>query len=239
MLTFQNLEYSKENVLTQLRTAVVPGVTLHNLIRQNRIGVPIVLGKLEDAIYKSLPDEIAKEWPARFVESIQPGTDLSLVGWKFLHWLLTDEGVNPGINHRIVRGAVRRCAEAIEPMTRGERVDENMIRTASYAAMSSADELNLERETDSAGLSASHAAWSAVHAAWSAADSTVKPSHRRSTAIQARMAATSAARSAYRSAGMNLSYNEAEAAGVMAAGASYARMADKLIELIKTTSNQG
>lgn len=138
------------------------GCTLHaydHAIYEGRFGIPQMLAELEDAIFESLPDEQAKEWPLRFMGAIEPGADLSRVGWKFLHWLITDETVSPGINDPSVAGAVRQCAEVLEPLTRGESVDRATARAASLEARAVTREARVRA-----------AAWAAEAAVWWASE---------------------------------------------------------------------
>ena len=117
---------------------------------ESRFGIPQALANLEDCIFEGLPNEQAKEWPVRFMNAVPVGADLSKVQWRFLHWLLTDENVNPGINDPIVAADVAQCAEIIQQYASG-----NFDHSARSAARSAA-------------WSAAESAWSA---AWSAAES--------------------------------------------------------------------
>lgn len=101
---------------------------------EHRFGIPQMLAQLEDCIFEGLPNERAKEWPIVFMSAIRPGADLSRVGWQFLHWLLTDETVNPGINHPLVKDAVRQCADVLIPLTKGERIDQSAAWSAAASA---------------------------------------------------------------------------------------------------------
>lgn len=92
------------------------GCTIHSgkhVEYETRFGIPQVLACLEDTIFEGLPNTDAKKWPLRFMGAIKTGSDLKLVSWKFLHWMLTDEKVNPGINHPLVAAAVKQCADVI------------------------------------------------------------------------------------------------------------------------------
>jgi len=137
------------------------GCTIHSgqhVKYETRFGIPQLLARLEDAIFEGLPNGSAKEWPERFMRAVRPGADLSRVGWQFLHWLLTDKSVNPGIDHDLVKDAVKQCADAIALFAKGE--------SAAWSAASAA------RSAASAAWSAASAAWSAASAAsatWSAA----------------------------------------------------------------------
>ena len=96
------------------------------------LGIPLMLARLSDTIFEGLPDADAKKFPARFVKAPKVGADLSTVGWKFLYWLLTEEVA--GRNHPLVNDAVAGSAKVIEPLTRGEPVDESAARSARSAA---------------------------------------------------------------------------------------------------------
>jgi hypothetical protein len=71
-----------------------------------------------------------------------------------LHWLLTDKSVNPGIDHSLIRDAVRGCADVLATLRDGGQI----ARSAAWSAAESA------RSARSAGWSA----WSAAESAESA-----------------------------------------------------------------------
>lgn len=54
------------------------------------LGIPRILAKLEDGIFEALPNELAKEWPIKFIQAIKVGADLSDVWPKFALFLLSD-----------------------------------------------------------------------------------------------------------------------------------------------------
>ena len=199
MLAFVNTTVSKSDVLAQLQghydsDEIVKGqywrdgrgcgvgCTIHSADHaeyESRFGVPQMLARLEDCIFEGLPNGTAKEWPLRFMGAVKPGSDLSLVGWKFLYWLLTDKTVNPGIDCELVRDAVRQCADVIAPLAKGMSGNDSAAESAAWSAASAA----------------CSAAWSAESAAWSAAWSAAR-SAERSAAWSAESAEWSAARSA-------------------------------------------
>jgi len=129
-----------------------------------------MIARLEDVIFENLPNNLAQEWPERLLNAVKVGSDLSFVGWKFLHWLLTDSQVNTGIDHPLVRATVKQCADIMD-----------LMATGAATSVESAE---------SAARSAERSAASAESAAWSAA------SAERSAAYAARSAAASAAWSA-------------------------------------------
>lgn len=62
------------------------------------LGIPRILARLEDGIFESLPNDLAKTWPERFLKAIKPGADLSKVWNKFAIWLLIDP-INGVVNY--------------------------------------------------------------------------------------------------------------------------------------------
>ena len=119
------------------------GCTIHSGLHvdyETRFGIPQMLAWLEDTIFERLPNERAKEWPIQFMSAIVPGVDLSLVGWKFLHWILTDEAVNPGINHPTVKDAIKQCADVVYNLSNGgvAGLSRNAARSAAESAESAA-----------------------------------------------------------------------------------------------------
>ena len=136
------------------------GCTIHsgNFIEyEARFGIPLMLARLEDAIFEELPNHLAMGWPERFMAAIAPGTDLSKVGWLFLYWLLTDEMANPGINHPAVRDVVAASADIMRRRAAGETVP---YKETAEAQASAAE----------AGRSAAWLAWYALAAADFAGD---------------------------------------------------------------------
>jgi hypothetical protein len=120
-----------------------------------------MLGRLGDKIFEGLPNGKAVLWPERFMSAFVPGGDYSRVGWQFLHWLLTDVSVNPGIDHPLVRDAVKQCADVVHSLSMGQAVAESAARSARSAVAASA----------AAAWAARSAAGAAESASWSAASS--------------------------------------------------------------------
>jgi hypothetical protein len=158
MIAFNGEQKEKTKILRQLRAhakadeiikgsywengkGCAVGCTIHSgshVEYETRFGIPQMLARLEDCIFEGLPNDEAKAWPVQFMNAIRPGTDLSRVGWQFLHWLLTDEAVNPGINHPLVKDAVRKCVDVLMPLAKGESVAESAAWSAESAAWSAA-----------------------------------------------------------------------------------------------------
>ena len=113
------------------------GCTIHgedHAVYETRFGIPRALAHLEDRIFEGMDGPHSKEWPIRFMSAIRPGADLSRVVWQFLHWLLTDERVNPGINHPSVAQQVAAVAELMARKSRGEEVSSAWAASAARAA---------------------------------------------------------------------------------------------------------
>jgi len=199
------------------------GCTIHSNNHteyEKLFGIPEVLARLEDTIFEGLPNEAAMKWPIKFMSAIEPGADLSLVGWKFQYWLLTDEEVNPGINHPLVKHAVKQCADVLVPLTKGQPVDQDAADAAANAARNAASAASDAVSAASAAASAASAAArsaAARSAAWGAANA---------AAWGAAWGAANAANSAWVAA-----WSAARSAK-SASEYSYVLMADKLLTLL-------
>ena len=172
---------------------------------ERRFGIPVALARLEDAIFEGLPVEDARAWPERFMRAIKPGADLSRAHWHLLHWLLTDESVNPGIRHPIVQDAVRAVADMMSVLKDGGEVD---------ASAESAESAARAARAAWEGSAAWSAAWSAESAA-----SAARAAWEESAEWGAERIAASVARSA--------------ASVARADRAAWVRIADKLIAFIE------
>lgn len=100
------------------------GCTVHSSAHdsyETKLGIPHMLALLEDQLFEGMENGESKEFPSRFLASIQPGADLSRVGWFFLHWLLTEELV--GRDSPQVAKQIKACADVLVPLMKGEPVD--------------------------------------------------------------------------------------------------------------------
>jgi hypothetical protein len=156
MIAFHSDEKIKAAVIRQLRSheeadeivkgryweggkGCAVGCTIHSgehVEYETRFGIPQVLARLEDLIFEGLPNAEAKHWPILFMSAIRTGADLSLVHWRFLHWMLTDENVNPGIEHPLVKEVVKRCADLMADLAVGKTPPESAAESARSAAWS-------------------------------------------------------------------------------------------------------
>ena len=182
---------------------------------ETKFGIPKFLARLEDSIFERLPVEVAKQWPERFLSAIEIGTDLSMVFYKFMHWLLVDpqDGVLQYANTKRTKNSINKIASLYKQYIDGE--------------------LSLEQFHAAAAAAAAYAAAAYAYAAEAAADA----------AYDADAAAAAAAAYAY--AAYAAAYDAAAAAYAAYAAAYDAawkanrqkatiKHADKLIELIKS-----
>ena len=175
---------------------------------ETKFGIPEMLAGLEDIIFEGLPEKESKEWPERFLKAIHTGSDLSRVGYQFMYWNLTknlvlqdsdDAEVQAVIVQ--VRATIKQCADAICPLTKGEKLDKSIalatqsVQSAAESAAESA--ARSARSARSAQLAAESAARSALSAARSARSAQLAAESARSAqsaAESARLAAQLAAR---------------------------------------------
>ena len=142
-----------------------------------RLGIPLVLARLEDRIFEGLAPEEAKLWPTLFARAIPVGADMSLVWPRFAHWMLSDgtSGVIRFAKIDQTKAAVSRVAELFAEQIAGGKVSAARW-SAAAARWSAAAAVARWSAADAAAAAAAAAAadaarWSAAAAAarWSAA----------------------------------------------------------------------
>ncbi|MGH6683741.1 MAG: hypothetical protein ACRECA_07425, partial [Pseudolabrys sp.] len=153
LIAFRNTEIKKPAILRQLRAhakadqlikgqywqdgkGCAVGCTVHcgdHSLYERKFGIPQMLAYLEDRIFEGLPNLKAKTWPIRFIDAIAPGADLALVGWKFMHWMLTDDKATPGILDPLVSEAIKGVAVLIAKLAAGETIDASAAESARSA----------------------------------------------------------------------------------------------------------
>ena len=106
---------------------------------ERKLGIPVMLARLEDTIFEGLSNGDAKEWPIMFAQAIKPGADLSRVGWKFQHWILTGSRLLNDGGREDVAKAIKQCADVLVPLTRGRPVDKFAAWSVARSARSAAD----------------------------------------------------------------------------------------------------
>ena len=186
----------------------------NHMAYESELGIPIMLARLEDRLFEGLANGRSKEFPERFLLAARLGADLSLVGWKFLHWLLTEELASR--DDPRVADQIKRCADVLVPLTKGEPCDKASAAAASAAAASAS---YAAASASAAAASASASAADAYAASASSADAYA--------AAASAAAASAAAASAAASASADAS---ADAYG--ARQKCYEHMAEKLLELM-------
>ncbi len=139
---------------------------------ESELGIPRIIARLEDGIFEGLPAKEAKAFPAKFLNAITPGADLSQVGDKFLHWLLVDpvDGVIKYANTDRIKKAIQDVGDMYARKISGEIINSSIwqgLRTA-YAAADAA--AYAAAYAAAAYADADAAAYAAAYAAAAAAD---------------------------------------------------------------------
>jgi hypothetical protein len=163
------------------------GCTVHGASHddfEHELGIPQMLAWLEDVIFEGLPNRVAKTWPERFLVSIAPGKDLSRIGWRLLHWLLTESGFGDP-DHPLVKNAVTQCAGLLVLLIDGQSVDKAAAGDAAAIAWAAAEQAAAVSER--AAWIAEGAALAADSIALSAADGSTS-AERAATAVSASIA---------------------------------------------------
>ncbi len=131
------------------------GTNSHEALSR-QIGIPLWLAYLIDSLFEALPEASAKMFPARFIEALPVGTDLTIVYHQFLHWLLVDPA---GGVIRFVQGDI----------------DEQQRKAIEGVASLHLQAINGEAVSAAAWAAASAAAWDAARdAAWDAASAAAR-----------------------------------------------------------------
>ena len=115
------------------------GCSIHSsnhMAYETELGIPVMLARLEDRLFEGMANGKSKQFPEAFLLAAKVGADLSLVGWKFLHWLLTEELTSR--DDPRVSAQIKRCADVLVPLTKGEPVNGKEARAAADAAADAA-----------------------------------------------------------------------------------------------------
>lgn len=102
------------------------GCTIHgnsHKAYEVELGIPEEIAYLEDALFEGMSITEAKKFPAKFLEAIPVGADLSNVVPKFLIWILTDEK-NGAVNftERIIEQELtQKASSLLDRLTLGEK----------------------------------------------------------------------------------------------------------------------
>jgi hypothetical protein len=199
---------------------------------EQHLGIPRCLAHLEDRIFEGLDNAVAKDWPLRFANAIQPGADLSMVLPRFLFWVLTERLPKHISKDRFPKswqsvhdvGELYRewCEKGTKPSR--ERFEE--ARANAYAAAAAADAYAYAADAYAYAYAAdayaadAYAAAAYAYAAYAAA----------AYAAYAYAAYAAAAYAAY--AAYAYAAAAASRAWSTARSAEFAILADKLVELL-------
>jgi hypothetical protein len=125
------------------------GCTIHSSDHnkyEKLLGIPEWLARLEDCIFEELPNSLAKEWPERFLSSINVGSDLEKIKTSFTIFILESclDSMNKckfnKKNNPDVSKALETSKDAILQMIKchKERLDTSAAESAASAARSAA-----------------------------------------------------------------------------------------------------
>lgn len=97
---------------------------------EKELGIPVELAYLEDVIFEELPNDLAKEWPGKFLSAITPGADLSLIVAKFTVWQFEDSKVGLStikevMDNEEVAGFCKEVVALYQREIRGDKVSED------------------------------------------------------------------------------------------------------------------
>lgn len=113
--------------------------TSDHSLYEKELGIPERIARLEDSIFEGLTEELAKDFPLRFMEAIPVGADLSRVIAKFSAWLLVDEQQGSiRFAREVDKPVIQQVAELHRREASGESVTENEWEAARSAAWSAA-----------------------------------------------------------------------------------------------------
>ena len=120
------------------------GCTVHSSDHsayESELGIPRILARLEDGIFEALRNELAMTWPARFLESVPVGADLSMIWPKFVIWMLTDSefGVIRFAKKEKTKESILKVAELYKKKVNGEEVAVEDWKAAASAPSAYAD----------------------------------------------------------------------------------------------------
>lgn len=218
------------------------GCTIHSSdhgLYEIELGIPRVLARLEDGIFEQLPNELAKTWPKRFLESIKVGADLSNIWPQFAHWLMLNEkyGVIQFAKTEKQKESIQKVGDLYQAISKGLVVDIKDWRLARDAATSAA----YGTATAAPAYAAAYAAAYGTAAAYAEATATAAAEATATSATTAADAVYSAAYAAAYAAAYGTATASAAAAAAYAAAEAYNRMewriaqSEKLLELLKAS----
>jgi hypothetical protein len=162
------------------------------------LGIPRVLARLGDGIFEGLNDpSLRQKFAVDYLAAIQPGADLSMVFYKFIHWLLVDpeDGVLKYAKTDRTKESITKVAGLYKQYIDGElsleQFRKNAAADAAYAYADAAD----AADADAAAADAAAAAYAdAADAAYAYAADAAAAAYAADAADAADAAAAYAAR---------------------------------------------
>jgi hypothetical protein len=103
-----------------------------------RMGIPLTLTWLEEAIFESLPTDRAKDWPIEFAEAIVPGANLAGVWPNLALWALTaaKQQVSTELREVLQAEAEGKTSEWLVPQPAPHRFHSQLPLAEQFAVMS-------------------------------------------------------------------------------------------------------
>lgn len=95
-------------------------------------GFPPLLTHIGEAIFEGLVLDKAKSFPSRVIQAARVGADLSLVPWKFLHWLIETTLERQGTP--ALRDGYKAAVELLAEAATGKPIDESAAAEAKASA---------------------------------------------------------------------------------------------------------
>ena len=148
-------------------------------ILEDVYGIPLVLSRIAECIFESLPSKDAKTFPLEIVRSIPVGVDLDYIWPEFAIWLLIDpeHGVARVNNNPAITNLAKLYQqygnnipiEAAKDIRASADIDARTGTAAAASACTTAGKAATAASADNAATAAAHAAAAATHAAAAAA----------------------------------------------------------------------
>lgn len=190
----------------------------HQYVRyETKLGIPVRVVWLADAIFDGLRANGVKGWPERFLGAIEPGADLSAVWHSFAHWLLAESGLLTVVE--VNYEAITKVAELHKRAVRGEAMGDDEWVLAESAAREAE-----QSDTTWPVSAAAEAARCSASAVWDSEGAMC-------ALIAAKYSAALAADTT--TAALHADSEPVETAATKNAGkTAWRKMADKLVELL-------
>jgi hypothetical protein len=182
------------------------GCTLHSAdhsLGEKLYGIPEVLWRLEDSIFESLENKLAKKFPIEFIEAIPVGANLDKVFYKFSVAML--ERVINYTNSESAIKAIQQVVTLFKRKVQGLEVNRNEWRNAAAANAANAAAAN------AANAAATNAYAAATNAAYAAATNAAYAAATNAANAAATAAATAATNAAAANAAATAATNAANA----------------------------